>query len=215
MSERFVDARSWNYTPAELWADGIVHAVGLVLGVVAATALFIASLERFDLVGTMAVSTYAASLLLSLGLSATYNIWPVGRTKWLLRRFDHSAIYLLIAGTYTPFMIEAGTYRLMAVVWTVAVAGVALKLIRPGRYERLSIYLYLALGWSGVSALDVFIETLPRATLWLILAGGLVYTLGVIFHLWQTLRFHNPIWHGLVLVAASIHFAAVWICVTA
>ena len=147
-----------------------------------------------------------------LGFSAAYNLWPVSRIKWLLRRFDHSAIYLLIAATYTPFIAQMKNgllaTTLLAGVWTVAAVGIVLKLALPGRFDRFSIVLYLALSWSGVAMYEV-IAALPASTLWLLGAGGLLYSFGVVFHLWESLRFQNAIWHAFVVLAAACHYTAV------
>jgi hemolysin III len=144
----------WNYDRAELIADGVVHIVGVCLGLVAATALIVLTAVYASALEIAVVSIYVAGLLAMLTLSAMYNLWPVSRAKWVLRRFDHSAIYLLIAATYTPFIVQLKesylAIALLAGVWCVAIAGVALKLARPGRYDRLAVGLYLALGWSGV-----------------------------------------------------------------
>lgn len=161
----------------------------------------------------ISVSAYAAGLLAMLGVSAAYNVWPVSPRKWLLRRFDHSAIYVLIAATYTPFItqIKDGTFAvvLLTGVWSVAILGILLKLFMPGRFDRLSVGLYLALGWSGVIAYEFGIEALPTTALWFIAAGGLLYTLGVVFHAWRRLRFQNAIWHAFVLLGAACHYTAV------
>jgi hemolysin III len=159
------------------------------------------------------VSIYAAGLITMLALSATYNLFPVSRWKWILRRFDHSAIYVLIAATYTPFIahmpMSVTSVALMAGVWGVAVVGIVLKLFFPGRFDRQAIVLYLALGWSGVMVYDVIADALPKFTLCLIAIGGVLYSAGVVFHVWERLRFQNAIWHGFVLLAASCHYAAV------
>ncbi|WP_245413515.1 PAQR family membrane homeostasis protein TrhA [Mangrovicella endophytica] len=201
---------AWNYTLAELWADGVVHVLGLLLVVAGAIAFAWRLAGNGTASEIAAVSIYLAALLLSTSASAAYNMWPVSTLKWLLRRLDHAAIYLLIAGTYTPFLVKTGIWWLLAGVWSVAIAGVALKLLRPGEFDRLSILLYLALGWSGVVVGRTIWLSLSGTVLWLIVAGGVVYSLGVIFHLAERLRFQNAIWHGFVLVAGCIHFAAVW-----
>ncbi|KQT43019.1 DNA-binding protein [Aureimonas sp. Leaf454] len=202
----------WPYTAAETIADAIVHASGLVLSVAGAAVFLVAISSGVPGAAVAAVAVYLATLILSISASAVYNLWPVSRTKWLLRRLDHSAIYLLIAGTYTPFMVEMGLGWMLAGVWAIALLGVGLKLLMPGRYDRLSIALYLALGWSGVAVWDR-LDVLPENVVLLIVAGGLVYSLGVIFHLWESLRFQNAIWHAFVLVAAAIHYLAVWTAV--
>ena len=201
-----------DYDRAEVAADAVVHAVGLTLGVVA-VAILIALVIRSPSNGNLAGALiYAVGLLAMLACSAAYNLWPVSRMKWLLRRFDHSAIYLLIAATYTPFMAQlkhgSVASTMLAVVWVVAAVGIVIKLALPGRFDRLSILVYLLLSWSGVMMYDV-IAALPSSTLWLLGAGGLLYTLGVIFHFWSHLRFQNPIWHTFVVVAAACHYTAV------
>src|SRR5450631_1665146 len=171
---------SWNYNRAEIVADGVVYVVGL---------------------------------LSMLGLSMAYNLWPVSPRKWLLRRFDHSSIYLLVAGTYTPFIwqMESGIVptALFTFVWLIAAAGIALKLCWPGRFDRLSIAFYLLLGWSGILAYEPVAVALRPMTLWMIVIGGVLYSIGVVFHVWQRLRFHRAIWHGFVVTAALVHYVAV------
>jgi hemolysin III len=155
-------------------------------------------------------------LLAMLGFSAAYNMWPISSVKWVLRRFDHSAIYLMIAGTYTPFIGQlkdgVASAGLLLGVWLTAIVGVALKLLMPGRFDRMAIALYLMLGWSCVVTYGPISAVLPSASLWLLVAGGLLYSTGVIFHAWRNLRFHNAIWHGFVLAAASCHYWAVLAC---
>jgi len=201
---------TWRYSAGELWADGIVHVVGMILAAVGTVVFAAFLLNAGDPAYAAAVAIYLSTLMTSISASAVYNIWPVSKTKWWLRRLDHSAIYLLIAGTYTPFMVKMATWWMLSGVWAIAIAGVCIKLLRPGQYDRLSIALYLAMGWSGVATYDSLIGRLSPTVIWLIVAGGLVYSLGVIFHLWENLRFQNAIWHGFVLVAAAIHYAAVW-----
>jgi hemolysin III len=206
-------AVGWNYDRAELIADGIVHAIGIILGLIAATALVVLTAVYATTLDIVAVSIYVAGLLTMLVLSATYNLWPVSRAKWVLRRFDHSAIYVLIAATYTPFIMEVPasffSVALLVGVWCVAVFGIMLKLGWPGRFDGLSVGLYLALGWSGIMLYDRVVEALPRFALWFVLAGGALYSLGVIFHSWRRLRFQNVIWHCFVLLGAACHYTAV------
>lgn len=203
----------WNYDRAELIADAVVHALGVVFGLVAVTALIVLTGVFASPSEVWSVSVYAAGLIAMLGLSAAYNLWPVSPRKWLLRRLDHSAIYILIAATYTPIFTQmkggALTTALLIGVWCVAIVGVALKLFLPGRFDRIAVGLYLALGWSGIIAYDTVVNSLPQGTLWFIGAGGALYTLGVIFHAWQQLRFQNAIWHGFVLMGAACHYTAV------
>lgn len=203
----------WDYDRAELIADGVVHVLGAVLGVIAATVLVVLAGVYASTPEIISVSIYVTGLVAMLVLSATYNLWPVSPVKWVLRRFDHSAIFVLIAATYTPFLTEVNDrvvgFALLIGVWSVAVAGIAIKVFFPGRFDRLSVGLYLALGWSGVIAYDSVVASLPTSTLWFIAAGGLLYSLGVVFHVWERLRFQNAIWHSFVLLAAACHYTAV------
>lgn len=206
-------AMLWNYDRAELIADGVVHGIGVFCGVVAATVLIVLTAVYATAFQVAVVSVYAAGLLAMLVLSATYNLWPVSRAKWVLRRFDHSAIYVLIAATYTPIIMELKdsvfAVVLLVGVWCVAIVGVVLKLALPGRYDRVAVGLYLAMGWSGIMLYDAVVSALPSLALWFVLAGGALYSFGVIFHAWQRLRFQNAIWHCFVLLGAACHYTAV------
>ena len=160
-------AMRWNYDRAELIADGIVHGIGVFCGLVAATVLIVLTAVYATPFEVAAVSVYAAGLLTMLVLSATYNLWPVSRAKWVLRRFDHSAIYVLIAATYTPFITQMKdsifAIALLIGVWCVAMVGIVIKLVFPGRFDRLAVGLYLAMGWSGFMVYDAGVSSLPTA----------------------------------------------------
>ena len=205
---------AWNYDRAEIIADGVVHAAGIVLGLIGAAIVIVVLRARPAALAPTLI--YMIGLIAMLGISAAYNMWPISPTKWLLRRFDHSAIYLLIAGTYTPFLalMKSGLAfaGLTVGIWSSALVGVLLKLALPGRFDRLSIALYLMLGWIGVIAYDHLLPVIPSASLWLLAIGGVLYSLGTLFHLWERLRFQNAIWHGFVLLAAGCHYSAVLAC---
>jgi hemolysin III len=207
------DAMHWNYDRAELIADGVVHIVGVAFGLIAATVLIVLTALYASALDIVAVSVYVAGLLAMLVLSATYNLWPVSRAKWVLRRFDHAAIYMLIAATYTPLIIEVKdsffAIALLIGVWCVAIVGIVLKLALPGRFDRLAVGLYLAMGWSGLMLYDAVVKALPAVALGFLIAGGVLYSLGVIFHAWRRLRFQNVIWHCFVLSGAACHYTAV------
>jgi len=202
----------FEYDRAELWADGVVHVVGIVLGFAAVTGVIVAVLPSPTPSDLISILIYSVAMMAVLVISAVYNMWPISPMKWWLRRFDHAAIFMLIAGTYTPFLARMGSdpipQVLMAVVWLASLIGIILKLALPGRFDRLSIALYLLIGWSGIFIWD-HILMLPSTTLTLLGAGALLYTVGVIFHVWDSLRFHNAIWHGFVLVATACHYGAV------
>ena len=214
-SDRYPGQISWDYDRAEIIADGVVHAIGVCLGLVGAVTIVVIAvwMERIEVTPIL---IYVIGLITMLALSAAYNMWPVSPAKWVLRRFDHSAIYLLIAGTYTPFLVQMknvlASVGLGVGVWLSAVIGIALKLALPGRFDRLAIVLFLLLGWSGVIAYDSLASALPSASLSLLAIGGILYSVGALFHVWRGLRFQNAIWHGFVLLAASCHYAAVLAC---
>jgi hemolysin III len=207
------EAMHWNYDRAELIADGVVHIVGVCFGVIAATVLIVLTAVYATALDIVAVSVYVVGLLAMLVLSATYNLWPISRAKWVLRRFDHAAIYMLIAATYTPLIMELKdsffAIALLIGVWCVAIVGIVLKLALPGRFDRLSVGLYLAMGWSGMMLYDAVVKALPTLALAFLIAGGVLYSLGVIFHAWRRLRFQNAIWHCFVLLGAACHYTAV------
>jgi len=215
MSDRCPGQISWHYDRTEIIADGVVHAIGVCLGIVGAVTIVVMAVraKRIDVVPIL---VYVIGLVTMLALSAAYNMWPVSPVKWVLRRFDHSAIYLLIAGTYTPFLAQMknalASAGLGIGVWLSAAVGMALKLALPGRFDRLAVVLCLLLGWSGVIAYDSFASALPSSSLWLLAIGGILYSLGTLFHVLQRLRFHNAIWHGFVLLGASCHYSAVLAC---
>lgn len=197
----------------ELLADGVVHALGLAVGVIGAAALVVLVVLDGNPALWAPLSIYAAGLVGMLACSAAYNLLRSSRRRAWLRRFDHAAIFAMIAGTYTPFTtlgLDGGwSHGLTLLVWSVAAVGIVLKLWQPRRIETMSTVLYLGLGWIGLIALRPFLTALDTSTLVLLAAGGILYSLGVVFHLWRRLPYHDAIWHGFVLVAAAIHYLAV------
>ncbi|UXS00551.1 PAQR family membrane homeostasis protein TrhA [Agrobacterium tumefaciens] len=197
----------------EIVADGIVHGVGIVFALIGATALIFYATVWDSVSAIAAAWIYGLGLVACLSVSFTYNIWPHSPVKWVLRRFDHSAIFILIAATYTPFL-QRGIHEpliavTLALIWLAAIGGVLLKCLYPGRYDKVAILLYLGMGWSGVMVAEPLSTHLAPVTLWLIVIGGIIYSLGVIFHVWEKLRFQNAIWHGFVVSAAMVHYVAV------
>lgn len=204
------------YTIAELVVDGIVHVLGLVVAVAAGSVLLAFAIHETAPEAVPALAVYVCTLVAVLGVSLAYNLWPVSPVKRWLARFDQAAIFLFIAGTYTPFLaVIGGTTAGIAMtsfVWGASLIGVALKLVIPERFGRMAIVLYLAIGWSGIFVFQAMAQTLPASTLWLLLAGGITYSLGIVFHLWERLRFQNAVWHVFVVVGASLHLWAVIDC---
>ena len=206
-------ASFFTYTRSERIADALVHGVGLAFGLGALIALVSLALGSGDLLLWVCLGIYAAGLLAMLGFSALYNLTRDVFWKGWFRRFDHAAIFVMIAGTYTPFVLVSigGVLgvSLFIFVWAVAAAGVVLKLVFPTRFERSSTIAYLLLGWTIVVALDPLFAAVSFAGVALLAAGGVLYTIGTAFHVCTRLPYHNAIWHLFVLAAASCHFAAI------
>jgi hemolysin III len=200
-------------TQSQWRVDAMVHAVGLTFALAACVTLAIVAAPRQDPAVLASLAIYGAGLLAMLGCSAVYNIAGDGPRKALWRRLDHAAIFVMIAGTYTPFAAIAiggawGT-GLLLFVWTAAGVGAALKLLRPERIETLSLAAYLLLGWTILVAIDRLIAAVSLQALVLLTAGGILYSVGILFYLWHRLPYHRAIWHGFVLTAAACQYFAV------
>jgi len=196
----------------EVLADVAVHALGLALGAAGVVVMLWVALQSSGDGHLVPVSVYLAGLLAMLGCSAVYNVWRSCRWREWLRRFDHAAIFVMIAGTYTPLVLRlpgGWAVGLTTGVWTAALAGVAAKLFQPRRIEALSVALYLALGWVGVIAAEPLLAALDHTTLVLLLTGGVVYSVGVVFHLATRWPYARALWHGFVVIAAATHYAAI------
>jgi hemolysin III len=192
-----------------LTADRWVHITGLLLGGAGAAAL-VARVIR-DGRG-IPLLVYGVCLVTMLVCSAVYNLAAPSERRQVLRRLDHAAIFLLIAGTYTPFTardVGGAALAVTALVWAVALAGVVGKLTVPHRFERSAILVYLGLGWAVLIGFRPLVSALDPWTIGLLAAGGVLYTAGIVFYLWQTLTFHRAIWHLFVLAAAACHYTAV------
>lgn len=200
------------YSRAERFSDGVIHVAGVTLAVIAAPVLVILTIVLHDdsriIWGT---GIYGATLVAMLSFSALYNMIDSEKWKGLLRRLDHSGIYFKIAGTYTPFVLTAGAQpaTLLAGLWGTAAFGSFMKFLAPHRFRWLAIALYLAMGWAVLVADPSMLALLPGPVLTLMFAGGIAYTVGVVFFLFERLPFHYTIWHVFVLAGSSLFFAAV------
>ncbi len=206
--------RRLRYSAAETRLDTAIHVTGLGLALLAVPLLIGAALMRSIESGSgsfvLAVLVYGLTFLAMIGASALFNTGINPALNWLFQRIDHAAIYLKIAGTYTPFTLITGHgLWLLAGLWGAAALGVVLKLVSPVRFRALALTLYLAMGWAGVVILPGLAQVLPLSVLVLMVAGGVVYTLGVVFYLWTRLPYHFAIWHIFVLVASFLFYAAV------
>ena len=194
----------------ERLADGVVQSVNVVLAAAGCVVLGVLAYPHADPLRLAALTVYGAGLLAMVGASALYAWGRGGRRHMLYRHLDHAAIFLMIAGTYTPFTMISfdGVHgRLLALIWAIALVGVLLKLIAPRRAEPLSVPLYLIMGWTVLSDPGLLLS-LPVSAVTLLVAGGVFYTVGITFHL-ARMRFQEAIWHSFVLAAAACHYAAV------
>ncbi|WP_126975057.1 PAQR family membrane homeostasis protein TrhA [Frigidibacter oleivorans] len=202
------------YSRAERLSDAIVHVSGLTAAAMAVPVLIALTIVlRGDVTAVVATTIYGVTLIGMILCSALYHMVPFAAWKGVLRRLDHSAIYCKIAGTYTPFTLLSGQGYLLAGLWGAALAGTGLKLVSPQRFRWAALALYLCMGWAGLVAGWGMLAALPVAVLALIVAGGIVYTVGVIFYLYEAMPFHNTIWHVFVLTASVIFYVAVAIFV--
>ena len=198
------------YSSTEHRADAILHVAGVLFAINGGLWLL---LHVTGLSVLASVSVYCAGLFAMLTASAAYNLWPHGNTRDWLRRFDHAAIFIMIAATYTPFAVNrlqqpAGD-TILALIWFGASLGVLLKLLFPRRFEIASLGLYLGLGWLIVTVIRPLSTAMAAVDFWMLVAGGLVYSAGVIFYVAERIPYHKVIWHGFVLLAVVLHFTAI------
>ncbi|MES9857668.1 MAG: hemolysin III family protein [Sedimenticola sp.] len=206
-------ASAAQYSFGEEIAHTITHGVGALLSIAGLAILVAFSALYGDAWHITSCSIYGATLILLYTTSALYHGIPLPNAKRILRQVDHAAIFVLIAGTYTPFTLVnlrgAWGWTLFGLVWGIAIAGVVLELAMKKRYHRLSLSLYLGLGWLVVIAVEPMLSTVGSGGLILLLSGGLCYSLGVIFYVWKSLAYHHAIWHLFVLAGSIFHFFAV------
>lgn len=202
------------YALSERIADGVIHALGVMFAITGAVLLIIFAAQNGEGDGghIAAVAIYGGALIATFTASAFYHMTPWTTLRPVLRRIDHAAIYLKIAGTYTPLVVLIGSafaYAILAVVWAIALGGALAKIFFWRSPGKLGPALYLLLGWLSVALVWSLAMTLPVASTALVVIGGLLYSAGVIFFTWEALRFSNAIWHGFVLAASICFFAAI------
>ncbi|HVV95630.1 MAG TPA: hemolysin III family protein [Rhodanobacteraceae bacterium] len=207
-----ITADAGRYSAAEEIASCVIHGVGIVLSIAGLAVLSAYAAPGGDARHIASVGVYGTTLILLYTASTLYHGIPIERVKPLLRQLDHAAIFLLIAGTYTPFTLITlrgpWGWSLFAIVWTIAIAGMYLVTRRSER-RGLVIALYVGLGWIGLVAIGPLVRNLPAGGLWLLFGGGVCYTLGVPFYLSKRLPFNHALWHLFVLVASILQFFAV------
>lgn len=206
------------YSLAEEIANSISHGVGLVLGIIGLILLLTqAEKNGADAIAIASYSLYGATVILLFLASTLYHAIPNQNAKRWLKKFDHCAIYLLIAGTYTPFLMvglkSPLAYGLMIAIWSLALLGVIFKMAFAHRFEILSLVTYLVMGWLSLIVIYELAITLSLGGVVLLAAGGAIYTLGVIFYSSKRIPFNHAIWHGFVLGGSLCHFLAIYLYV--
>lgn len=202
-----------SYTRGEEIANSLTHGLGIVLAIAGLAVMAAFATANGTVWHIVACSIFGATLILLYTSSTLYHGIPLAGAKPFLRTLDHAAIFLLIAGTYTPFMLVnlrgPWGWSLLAVIWSLAVAGIVLRLFLRGRRHGLVVGIYVAMGWAIVVAVQPMLAHVAAGGLALLAGGGLAYTAGVAFYRWRSLRFHHAIWHGFVLLGSALHFFAV------
>ncbi len=210
-----VRARTGFVSTGEEIANSITHLLGVLLSLTALVVLLSLSIGRGDPLSTVSLAVYGVSLALLYSSSSLYHALD-GPAKPVLRQLDHSSIYLLIAGSYTPVTLlglgGALGWTLFGLAWAMAAGGIIVNLFFLGKskkFERVGVALYIGMGWLAIIAIKPMIDRLPLGMLLWILAGGLSYTLGVIFYAWRKMPYHHAVWHLFVLGGSTCHFLAI------
>jgi hemolysin III len=202
------------YSPAEELANRLTHGVGALFSVAGLVLMVVFSALHGDAWVITSTAIYGASLVVLYTASTLYHTFASDRWRRFFQKLDHAAIFLLIAGTYTPFTLGplrgSWGWTLFGIVWGFAVVGVVLKLFFAGKADVLSTIAYLVMGWLVVIAIKPLVAALPSGALWLLVAGGLCYSVGTIFYLWEKLPFNHAVWHVWVLGGSACHWAAVF-----
>lgn len=201
-------------TRAEEIGNATTHAMGALLSLVAITLLIIFASHQNDVLKLISSIIFGCTLFLMYMSSTLYHSIREPTLKHFFRIVDHASIYLLIAGSYTPFMLVTlrgpWGWSMFTVVWSLAVAGVIFKLFYAHKFELLSTIIYLVMGWMSLIVVKPIYQSLPSGGLECIVAGGLCYTIGVIFYAWERLKYGHVLWHLFVLAGSIFHFFAVF-----
>ncbi len=209
--------RKWTQSAGEEVANGISHGIGLVGSIIGTPILLLAAFRQGNIPFFIGTIIFTTTMVLVYLASTLYHGWPQTNTKSLLQVIDHAAIFLLIAGTYTPFALGplrgGGGLAILGIVWLLAVFGVIMKAKRGVlRHRKLAMILYLGMGWMGLILIRPLSLAIPLSALLWLIAGGIAYTVGTLFFANERLRYGHFIWHLFVLAGTACHFVAVFIC---
>lgn len=198
-------------------ANSITHGIGIIFGIAALPVLSAIAANKDHSIAVVGAAIFGFSFLLVFTFSTLYHAFQNPAVKKVLHVFDHISIYFLIAGTYTPFllnyMMNATGITMLSVLWGLTIIGTLFKVFYTGRFNFISTIVYIGMGWILVFSGRQFFEAVPTPVLTMIIIGGVLYTLGTIFYLWEKLYFHHVIWHLFVLAAAICHYVAVLLMV--
>jgi hemolysin III len=193
----------------EIW-HAITHGLGLALSIAGLTIMVAFASMDGSIITVVSSAIFGTTLILLYGSSTLYHAITHHDIKQRFQQFDHASIYLLIAGSYTPITLVslggAWGWSIFAAVWTIAIIGICLTFVYPRRFEKLSLLLYVIMGWIIIIAIKPLLESMESGGLWLLLAGGLSYTVGILFYVWEKLPFNHAIWHLFVLGGSILHF---------
>lgn len=205
------------YSDNDELASSLTHGLGMLLSVTALTLMIVLSANAADAARMTSSIIYGASLVLLYLMSTIYHLVRSPKVRRIFQILDHCAIYLLIAGTYTPFLLISleGVlgYSLLVIIWGLALFGIVFKTLFTVRFEKVSLFTYLAMGWLIIVAIGEVVENVATGGLSLLIAGGLMYTLGTIFFVWERIPFNHAIWHLFVLAGSTCHFFAIYLYV--
>lgn len=198
------------FSQEEEIANAILHGIGLGLAIAALVILVILANLSATAKYTISYSIYGTTLIILYLSSTLYHSFKPGKVKKIFRIFDHSAIYLLIAGTYTPVTLIVLEGRLgwgiFAAVWSIAIIGIILKVFLIGKFKILSTLLYIAMGWLIIIAINPLLQNMNRTSIIFLVSGGLLYTIGTIFYAWKSVKYSHAVWHLFVLAGSICHF---------
>jgi hemolysin III len=212
-----METNSNGYSLSEEIASSVTHGLGVLLALAALTVMVVFAALRGTAWHVVACAVYGSTLVLMFASSTLYHSLPWPRAKAVLKIIDHSAICLLIAGTYTPFLLITlrgpWGWTLLGIIWGLALVGVGFKIFFAGRYKLFSTLVYIGMGWMVVVAIRPLCHSLPRAGLLWLVGGGIFYTAGTIFYLGRRIPFNHAIWHAFVLAGSLCHFFSVMLYV--
>jgi len=197
--------------------NALTHGIGVVLGIIGLPILIAFALAHSNTLGIASVCIYSFSFLLVFTCSTIFHLSQKPSLRKVFKICDHISIYFLIAGTYTPFLVMYmnNTFgnTLLCILWGLTFAGIFFKIRFTGRFEIVSIIIYILMGWMMVAGGHKFFDSLPHQVVVFICAGGIIYTIGSVFYIWDRYKYTHAVWHTFVIAGAACHYAAVWLAV--